>query len=185
MLEADLTEDGLAPSSCYKMSTQLLMLGKTLTGLRVMESRLVLDYLASRPEVDAERLGIMGFSGGGLISSITAALDERLKAVVLTGFTSTFKESIIAVDHCICNHIPDILLYAELPEWIGLIAPRALFLESGEHDPIFPKQGFCKVWKTSGRFMKRRMLPINCPQTYSLAYMRLAADIPMIGWRRP
>lgn len=142
LLEGDLTEDGLAPSSCYKMSTQLLMLGKTLTGLRVMESRLVLDYLASRPEVDAERLGIMGFSGGGLISYITAALDERLKAVVLTGFTSTFKESIIAVDHCICNHIPDILLYAELPEWIGLIAPRALFLESGEHDPIFPKQGF-------------------------------------------
>ena len=144
LLEADAADGRSAPSSCYKLSTQLLMLGKTLTGLRVLEARIALDYLASRPEVDAERLGIMGFSGGGLISSITAALDERLKAVVLTGFTNTFKDSIIAVDHCICNHIPDILLYAELPEWIGLIAPRALFLESGEHDPIFPKQGFLR-----------------------------------------
>ncbi|WP_339314998.1 alpha/beta hydrolase family protein [Paenibacillus sp. FSL R10-2734] len=144
LLEADLTDGRTAPSSCYKMSTQLLMLGKTLTGLRVMEIGSVLDYLGSRSDVDTERLGIMGFSGGGLISYITAALDERIKAVVLTGFTNTFKDSIIGVDHCICNHIPNILLYAELPEWIGLISPRALFLESGERDPIFPKQGFQK-----------------------------------------
>lgn len=147
LLEADQADGTMAPSSCYKMSTQLLMLGKTLTGLRVMETRIVLDYLTSRSDIDPERLGIMGFSGGGLISYITAALDERIKAVVLTGFTNTFKDSIIAVDHCICNHIPNILLYAELPEWIGLIAPRALFLESGENDPIFPKQGFQKSVK--------------------------------------
>lgn len=72
-------------------------------------------------------------------------MDERIKAVVLTGFTNTFKESIFAVHHCIDNYTPGLLAQAELPELIGLIAPRPLFLEAGQNDPIFPARGFKKA----------------------------------------
>lgn len=64
---------------------------------------------------------------------------------MLTGFANTVKDSIFAVRHCIDNYTPGLLLHAELPELIGLIAPRPLFLESGEHDPIFPVAGFRKA----------------------------------------
>jgi dienelactone hydrolase len=134
-----------SPSSCYTLSTHLMMLGKTLTGLRVAEIRKALDYLYSREEVDQEQIGTMGFSGGALLAHITAALDERIKAAVLTGYPNTFKDSIMAVSHCLDNYIPGILLHTELPELIGLISPRPLFLESASNDPIFPVEGFKKA----------------------------------------
>src|SRR5262245_52178117 len=39
--------------------------GHTLLGLQVYDNRRAVDYLCSRPEVDGERLGITGASGGG------------------------------------------------------------------------------------------------------------------------
>ncbi|QMV40945.1 dienelactone hydrolase [Cohnella cholangitidis] len=144
-LKSDLAVDPNARSSCYTLSTHLLMLGKTLTGLRVAEMLGALDYFARRPEVDSNRIGIAGFSGGSLISYVAAALDERIRAALLIGFPNTFQDSIMAVHHCLCNYTPGILTQAELPELMGLISPRPLFLESGDADPIFPAHGFHKA----------------------------------------
>lgn len=138
-MEADVAE---STSSCYRMSTHLLMMGKTLTGLRVKEMLHVLDYFRTREEVDPNRIGIAGFSGGSLIAYVTAALDDRIRAALLIGFPNTFKASILAIHHCLCNYTPGLLTQAELPELIGLLAPRPLFLESGDRDPIFPAAGF-------------------------------------------
>ncbi|WP_028612024.1 dienelactone hydrolase family protein [Paenibacillus harenae] len=144
-LLADLAVNPDAPSSCFRLSTQLMMLGKTLTGLRVAEALKAFDYLASRPEVEGGRVGAMGFSGGALIAYVSAVLEERIQSLVLTGFTNTFRDSIFAVNHCIDNYTPGLLQHAELPELIGLAAPRPLFLESGEKDRIFPVDGFRKA----------------------------------------
>ncbi|WP_066191493.1 MULTISPECIES: dienelactone hydrolase family protein [Gracilibacillus] len=127
-------------NSCESMATNLLMEGKTLAGLRIWEARCILDYIEEDAQVDANNIAMMGFSGGGLVSAFTATLDTRVKATVLTGFANTFKGSTMAMHHCIDNYIPGILAVAELPEWIALIAPRSLFIESGENDPIFPSQ---------------------------------------------
>ncbi len=144
-LQADLAASPDAASSCYRLSTQLMMLGKTLTGLRVTEALHAFHYLASRPEADPNRIGAMGFSGGALIAYVSAVMEARIQATVLTGFVNTFKDSIFAVHHCIDNYTPGLLEHAELPELVGLIAPRPLFLETGEHDPIFPVAGFRKA----------------------------------------
>ncbi|MEK3882612.1 alpha/beta hydrolase family protein [Paenibacillus sp. PL2-23] len=141
-LRSDLEQDGNAPNSCYTLSTHLMMLGKTLTGLRVAEAWTALSYLQGRPEVEDDQIGAMGFSGGALIAHAAAALDERIRAVVLSGFTNTFKDSILAMRHCVDNYTPGLLRHAELPELIGLIAPRPLFLESGQGDRLFPVHGF-------------------------------------------
>lgn len=139
MLESD-KQKGLR-SSCNTLSRHLFMSGHTLAGLRVHETLQLLKLIHTNPDVDAGQVGVMGFSGGGLIAAYASALDERVKATVLCGFTNTFKKSILAADHCIDNYLPGILNIAELPELIGLIAPRALFIESGNKDPIFPVDG--------------------------------------------
>lgn len=144
-LVSDLAKDPETPNSCYSMATQLLLYGKTLTGLRVTEIRRAIDYVASRSDVDEQRIGMMGFSGGGLLAYTSAALEERIRAIVVAGFTNTFKDSIMAVRHCLCNFTPQMLQHAELPEWIGLLSPRPLFLESGADDPIFPQKGFVEA----------------------------------------
>jgi dienelactone hydrolase len=158
-LDADLRGNPDAPNSCYRLATQLMMLGKTLTGLRVAEARHALDYLLKRPEVRGRKVGAMGFSGGALIAGAAAALDGRIAAAVLTGFPNTFKDSIFAVHHCIDNYTPGLLLHAELPELIALAAPRPLFLEAGERDPIFPREGFLKAAEAVRRAYERYGFP--------------------------
>ena len=125
-------------NSCYALSTLLLMAGKSLAGLRVAEAIALLDYMENYHDVQGNKIGIMGFSGGALVAAYTAALVEKVNATVLSGFTNTFKGSILAMHHCIDNYVPGILKYAELPDLISLISPRPLFIESGLNDPIFP-----------------------------------------------
>jgi dienelactone hydrolase len=125
-------------TSCNTLAAHLLAYGKTLAGYRVFEAMRAIDYLNSRSDVIGDRIGVMGFSGGGLIASIAAAMDERLRAAVLCGYTNTFQGSILAMHHCIDNYLPGILMHAEQPDLIGLIAPRPLFIESGIEDPLFP-----------------------------------------------
>ncbi|QUL53410.1 acetylxylan esterase [Paenibacillus tritici] len=125
-------------SSCGTLSSQLLLYGRTLAGMRVYEAIRAIDFLSAREDVDAGRIGVLGFSGGGLIAAYTAALDERLKAAVLSGWTNTFRGSILDMHHCIDNYLPGLLLEAEQPDLTGLIAPRPLLVEAGVSDPIFP-----------------------------------------------
>ncbi|MCL6597190.1 MAG: alpha/beta hydrolase family protein [Alicyclobacillus macrosporangiidus] len=125
-------------SSCYRIATHLLMHGQTLAGFRTYEAMRALDYLRTRADVDAHRIGVFGFSGGGLIAMLTAILDERIRAVVLSGYASTFRGSVLAAPHCVDNYIPGLLEWGEMPDWIGLIAPRPLFLETGVDDTVFP-----------------------------------------------
>ncbi len=142
MTERDDRYDPTTGSSCYRLSTNLIMNGLTLTGLRIAELLGVLDYVVGRDDVDPDRVGIIGHSGGGLWSMITMALNQRIRAGVLSGFPNTFATSFLAVHHCACNFLPGVLPIAEQPDLLALLAPRPLFLESGADDPIFPAAGF-------------------------------------------
>lgn len=136
-----LEEDAAAPlgqSSCHRLSTFLLMMGTTTAGLRAFETMRTIDYLESRDDVDSGRIGCIGISGGGMVCTLSAALDERIKAAVVSGYANTFKDSIMSIYHCVDNFIPGISLAAEMPDILGLIAPHPLLLEAGTRDHIFP-----------------------------------------------
>ncbi|WNR43300.1 dienelactone hydrolase family protein [Paenibacillus roseipurpureus] len=137
-LEADRQNGQVGNNSCQTLASHFMLYGISLAGVRVQEARLALDYLAGREDVDASRIGCFGFSGGGLLATYSSALDARIKATVLCAFANTFKGSIMAVRHCIDNYVPGVLGFAELPDLIGLLAPRPLFIASGKQDPIFP-----------------------------------------------
>ncbi|WLR48059.1 alpha/beta hydrolase family protein [Halobacillus litoralis] len=123
-------------NSCYALAARMLMTGKSLPGLRVFEVIRTLDIIQAH--FNGENLGVMGFSGGGWIAALTALVDERVSATVLSGFTSTFKGSIYHTDHCLDNYLPGILEVGELPSLLGGIAPRPLFIEHGRKDHCFP-----------------------------------------------
>ena len=131
---------GARRSSCHAVSAAALMLGETTIGWRVWDAIRSLDYMAGRPEVDAGRVAVMGISGGGTTTFFSAAIDERFAAAVVSGFFCTFKDSLYDIAHCIDNYIPGILKYAEMYDIAGLIAPRSMFVEVGDRDPIFPAE---------------------------------------------
>ncbi len=131
-------QKGGGNSSCQPSAGAALLLGHTMVGWRVYDAMRAFDYLGTRPGVDMKRLGIMGISGGGTTTFFTAAIDTRIKAAVVSGYFNTFRDSILSLSHCIDNYIPNVLQYAEMYDIAGLIAPRALFIESGTEDTIFP-----------------------------------------------
>ena len=149
---------GPGTSSCGRDSTAALMLGETMSGWRVWDAMRALDYLQTRTDcVDPARLGIMGISGGGLVSLFTAALDPRLTACVVSSYFNTFADSVLSIDHCVDNYVPGLLHLCEMPDLAALVAPRALFAVTGDTDPIFPIDAFRRavrqteeIYQTSG-----------------------------------
>jgi hypothetical protein len=82
---------------------------------------------------------------------LSAALDTRIQAALVSSYLNTFRDSVMSVSHCIDNYVPGILNWAEQYDIAGLIAPRPLFAESGERDNIFPiaasRSSFARVKK--------------------------------------
>jgi alpha/beta hydrolase family protein len=129
---------GLAHKACEPVAGAALMVGQTLVGWRVWDIMRTIDYIATRPELDAARVGCMGISGGGTATTFATALEPRIRAAMVSGYLNTFRDSIGSLAHCIDNYVPGILNWAEMHDVAGLIAPRPLFVESGERDNIFP-----------------------------------------------
>ena len=141
--DAEARAAGPDTPSCARDSAAALMLGETLAGWRVWDTLRALDYLETRTDcVDAARLGVIGISGGGLAALFTAALDTRVRACVVSGYFNTFAASILSISHCIDNYVPGLLTLGEMPDLAALVAPRALFVENGRADPIFPFAAF-------------------------------------------
>jgi len=138
---------GPGASSCQPAAGAALLFGQTMIGWRVWDVMRAIDYVMTRSEVDSSRIATMGISGGGTVSLFSAALDERIKIGVVSGYFNTFRDSILSLSHCIDNYVPGILNYIEMYDIAGLIAPRGLFVESGVRDPIFPIQGSRAAFK--------------------------------------
>ena len=129
---------GLSQKGCDPAAGGALMLGQTLIGWRVWDVIRTIDYIASRPDLDANRVGCMGISGGGTATLFAAAVEPRLRAAMVSGYLNTFADSVGSLNHCMDNFVPGILNWAEMHDVAGLIAPRPLFAESGELDNIVP-----------------------------------------------
>jgi hypothetical protein len=120
----------------------LLPLGETIAGWMVWDSMRAIDYLQTLEDVDGGRIGVTGNSGGGLNTLFTAALDVRVRAAVVVGFTFEFNNWLkYGGTHCTCTHLPSMFHSFEWFEVAGLIAPRALLMMQGDRDAIFPISG--------------------------------------------
>src|SRR6184192_1478182 len=70
---------------------QSILVGESVARYFIWDAQRALDYLLSRPEVDAARIGAVGCSGGGALTSYVGALDARVKAVASACSTNSFR----------------------------------------------------------------------------------------------
>jgi uncharacterized protein len=83
-----------------------------------------IDFLQSLPEVDPNRIGVSGLSGGGLQSQMIVALDRRIKAATIAGLTCDYREITFPDStHCYCNHWPRAMAFTDQPEISALACP--------------------------------------------------------------
>lgn len=127
--------------ACTTLQKHAQLYGRSLAGERVWDVLRLVDAVERLPDLDAERVGVTGHSGGGTVTLLAAALDERLSPVVPNCYVCSFRESLLAVDHCECNYVPGLLRLGEVWDLAGLVAPRPLGVVAGERDPIFPIAG--------------------------------------------
>ena len=128
----------LSRKACEPVAGGALLVGETMIGWRVWDVMRTLDYIATRPELNSSRVGCMGISGGGTVTVFSTALEPRIRVALVSGYLNTFRDSVGSLAHCVDNYVPGILNWAEMHDIAGLIAPRPLFVESGEKDNIFP-----------------------------------------------
>src|SRR5262245_17833135 len=113
--------------------SMLWPVGLTLLGVQAYDNQRAVDYLRSRPEVDGERLGVTGASGGGHQTMYAGALDERLQAVVPVCSVGTY-QSYLHAACCVCEVLPGALRFCEEGDVLGLVAPRALLVINATRD---------------------------------------------------
>lgn len=100
------------------------------------------DYLASRPEVDARRIGAFGCSGGGTITAYLAALDPRVQATASACYVNDFAHLLAAIGPQDAEQsIPDFIADGfDIADWIELAAPKPYAVISTTED-MFPYAG--------------------------------------------
>jgi len=122
--------------------------GYTSAGVEAWNCIRALDYLETRPEVDATRMGVTGRSGGGAYSWWVAALDDRIQAAVpVAGITSLHNH---VVDGCVEGHC-DCMFMVNTFRWdypllAALLAPRPLLISNSDKDRIFPLEGVIDIY---------------------------------------
>jgi dienelactone hydrolase len=127
--------------------------GYSSAGVEAWNCIRALDYLETRPEVDASKFGVTGRSGGGAYSWWTSALDERIKvAVPVAGITSLRNH---VVDGCVEGHC-DCMYHVNTYGWgydkiAALVAPRPLLISNTDKDGIFPLDGVVQVYGNARR----------------------------------
>ena len=121
-------------TNCYADMTFLQECGLTLLGVRVHQTLMSIAYAKTL----AKQIFLGGISGGGQVTTMTSALSRGLAGTCVMGYANSFKESVLAMHHCICNFVPGILAIGEEPEILALSAPTPMLLTSGDLDDIFP-----------------------------------------------
>jgi len=116
--------------------------GKSLQGKYVWDARRALDYLETRPEVDASRLGMIGHSLGGQETLLTTALDTRIRAAASScGFGSLRTLKRDHINHNYALFVPGLANNGDYGAVLALVAPRPFFVAARMEDPIFPRDG--------------------------------------------
>jgi dienelactone hydrolase len=125
---------------CADTFVRLLVLGKLLIAENLRDILWTLDYLSSREEVDAQRIGCTGLSYGGRMTMLTAALEPRIRVAVIAGAMNCFQERISRRYDCGSQTIPGLLPLGDVPEIGGLIAPRPCMWQVGLQDNLLPAE---------------------------------------------
>lgn len=164
-------------TTCDHDAKVALLFGRTLIGERVWDVSRAIDMLETFAELDKDRIGIMGLSGGGTVTFYAAAYDERLKIAMPAGSVCSLDRSIGIMGHCCCNYIPGMIKYFDMGEIACLIAPRKLIVVTGDKDPIFLLDGVKKVYDVIEKIYEKAGASANCRMLIGEGEHRFFAEL--------
>jgi hypothetical protein len=127
------------------LDRKAILVGQRLQGLEQLKILRITDYLASRSDVDAKRIGAYGISWGGRTVMCAAALDRRIAATAISGHFNDFIPKMVTPSEHYTAFIqtPEdysfFWKHARLftdADVVSLICPRPVFIEQGKQDRV-------------------------------------------------
>jgi len=121
------------------MAKSLFSAGTTWPAVFLAEDLKALDILCAREDVDANRIGCGGLSGGGIRTIFTGGLDPRIKCAVCVGFMTTWEDLLLnkSFTHTWMTYVPLLPNEMDLPEVLGLRVPLPTLVMNNEEDQLF------------------------------------------------
>ena len=136
--------------------------GKCLAWKNILDMRRAIDFLVSRPEVNAGRIGCFGHSMGSTHTWLVGPWEPRLKCLVgnccLPTYAAIERMSLL---HCFPNFIPGLHQFGDTPDIAALIAPRPLLLNFGEDDDGSPIEEVRQGIETIQEAYRQAGVPAN------------------------
>lgn len=113
-----------------------ILVGRNTAGYRVWDAMRSIDYLCSRPEINPEKIGFTGCSGGGTLTSYTMALDERVTCAAPACYLTTFRRLLdtIGPQDAEQNIFAQIKFGLDQPDYVLMRAPRPTIISATTSD---------------------------------------------------
>ena len=136
------------------------MLGTTSIAMNVVHGMAATDFACSLPFVDVDRLGVMGLSGGGVMTLWSALCDERFKAAELMGYSDLWAiMGVRDINYCGMQIAPGLYALVDMPDLQGLIAPRPLLVDIAAYDTCFVVDGAMQCYRQVERIYTAAGVP--------------------------
>ena len=121
------------------IAKSLFCAGTTWPGVFTGEDQRALDYLCSRADVDASRIGCCGLSGGGLRTVFLTGLDPRIRCSCCAGMMTTWRDYLLnkSYTHTWMVYIPGLARDLDYPEIFGLNLPNPVLVLNNREDDLF------------------------------------------------
>ena len=123
----------------HLIAKSLFSAGMTWPGVFVFDDQRAVDYLASRPDVDATRIGCGGLSGGGLRTVMLTGADDRIRCSCCVGMMTTWRDYLLnkCYTHTWMCYVPGLPRDLDYPEVLGLGAPNPVLVLNNRQDELF------------------------------------------------
>ena len=123
----------------FTIAMSLFSAGLTWPGVFLAEDKFALDYLCSRPDIDENRIGCCGLSGGGLRTNYLSGLDDRIKCSVTAGFMTTWRDFVLnqSYNNNWMACIPLLPKFMDFPDILGMRAPLPTLVLATKQDPLY------------------------------------------------
>jgi dienelactone hydrolase len=123
----------------HLIAKSLFSAGMTWPGVFVFDDQRAVDYLASRPDVDATRIGCGGLSGGGLRTVMLTGADDRIRCSCCVGMMTTWRDYLLnkCYTHTWMCYVPGLPRDLDYPEILGLGAPNPVLVLNNRQDALF------------------------------------------------
>ena len=125
------------PRTRQMINAKLKALGGSIAALEIYNVKRSIDYFLTKESIDTERIGMAGLSYGGFYALYISAADQRIKSTFASCFFSDRLSDVPGASRSdwTWNDSAKMFLDAEVA---ALIAPRALYIENGVKDSLFP-----------------------------------------------